>query len=422
MALHQSLGTGNIHIPYQWSYADQAAREGASGFDSGDLYKLARQEDNNTLWMLVATTPTWVAVSGAGATAFTDLADTPSDYTGHAEKAATVNAGEDGLDFTALVSDFLGLSDTPSSYFGQGGKSVAVTSGEDGLEFVSSGLVEEAERLVVSCLKSSAGTINAGEVVYLVGYSVGSNKPTVELAQANSSATMPAFGIAKETITNVVPGDVVAVGRIGLQDTSAFSAADEVYVSETTAGGLEDSAPTGATNFVQKIAVVLRSHGSLGVLEIFGAGRSNALPNLAEDKYWVGDASGVPAATDVPVFGRDYQRQEVSARATTTGEDQVRVTLTTGALTGTYRVAWGCKIDAANKPGEANLYNSTDTTELDYGQERPVVSDARVTIGGVVTITLTGSSKVLQLRYGNPPGETETIGITYAFIEFWRVS
>lgn len=54
-----------IHIPYNWSYADASARTGASGFTSDDLGKFARQLDNNSLWMLTATTPTWVQVGGA---------------------------------------------------------------------------------------------------------------------------------------------------------------------------------------------------------------------------------------------------------------------------------------------------------------------------------------------------------------------
>jgi hypothetical protein len=64
-ALH-SLQTDTIHIPYAWSYADATARAAATGFSSADLGKLARQSDNNTLWMLTVVTPVWVQVGGAG--------------------------------------------------------------------------------------------------------------------------------------------------------------------------------------------------------------------------------------------------------------------------------------------------------------------------------------------------------------------
>jgi len=64
--LHAYLPTGEIHIPYQWSYANAAARTGATGFGSNDLGKFARQTDDNSIWMLTATTPTWVQVNGTG--------------------------------------------------------------------------------------------------------------------------------------------------------------------------------------------------------------------------------------------------------------------------------------------------------------------------------------------------------------------
>ncbi len=63
---HSDLSTGVIHIVYNWTYANAAARTGATGFISGDIGKLARQTDTNALYMLTATTPTWVAVGGGG--------------------------------------------------------------------------------------------------------------------------------------------------------------------------------------------------------------------------------------------------------------------------------------------------------------------------------------------------------------------
>jgi hypothetical protein len=63
MSIHKNLDTSNgIHIPHAFSYADAATRAAASGFTSADLYKIARQEDDNSLWVLTATTPTWSRV------------------------------------------------------------------------------------------------------------------------------------------------------------------------------------------------------------------------------------------------------------------------------------------------------------------------------------------------------------------------
>lgn len=65
MAKHSELT--NIHVPYNWTYADETAREAAAGLTSSDVGKLARQLDDNSLWMLTDDSPlTWVAVGGAG--------------------------------------------------------------------------------------------------------------------------------------------------------------------------------------------------------------------------------------------------------------------------------------------------------------------------------------------------------------------
>lgn len=48
------------HKIENWTYADAAARTGASGFVSGDIGKIARQTDTGVYYRLTATTPTWV--------------------------------------------------------------------------------------------------------------------------------------------------------------------------------------------------------------------------------------------------------------------------------------------------------------------------------------------------------------------------
>jgi hypothetical protein len=66
MPEHDVAPLGEIHIPYNWSYADATARGAASGFIASDVGKLSRQLDDNTIWLLTATTPTWVQIGGPG--------------------------------------------------------------------------------------------------------------------------------------------------------------------------------------------------------------------------------------------------------------------------------------------------------------------------------------------------------------------
>jgi len=61
---HKNLTVSHgIHIPYAWTYASSAERTSATGFSNSDIGKLARQLDDNTLYMLTATTPTWTPIN-----------------------------------------------------------------------------------------------------------------------------------------------------------------------------------------------------------------------------------------------------------------------------------------------------------------------------------------------------------------------
>lgn len=64
--LHGALtGADNMHVPYAWTFADQATREAAVGVDASGIGKLARQLDDNSLWMLTGVGPvTWKAAGG----------------------------------------------------------------------------------------------------------------------------------------------------------------------------------------------------------------------------------------------------------------------------------------------------------------------------------------------------------------------
>lgn len=63
---HGDFTEGKIHQAHNWSYANAAARTGATGFVAADVDKLALQTDTGTYWRLTATTPTWDQVTGTG--------------------------------------------------------------------------------------------------------------------------------------------------------------------------------------------------------------------------------------------------------------------------------------------------------------------------------------------------------------------
>lgn len=194
---------------------------------------------------------------------------------------------------TELNGDLLIFNDTDNAFVNRV-LSGDATIDENGVITVTA--TQDADTVVLLVEKDSAGTINPGQVVRIISYDGGPGNPTVELAQADAAGTMPALGIARETITDTVAGEIVISGTLVGIDTSLFSVGDELFVDDAVAGGLVNTKPDG-TALIQKMAQVTRSDAVNGTLQVFGAGRSNDLPNIPEKNLWIGDANGVPAAT-----------------------------------------------------------------------------------------------------------------------------
>ncbi|UCG53158.1 MAG: hypothetical protein JSW58_06290 [Candidatus Latescibacterota bacterium] len=282
----------------------------------------------------------------------------------------------------------------------------------------------EAALLYLECRKGSGGTIAVGKPVYQSGYNLG-GWIEVELAEADVPGSMPCIGLAQETLTTAATGQVVVAGRLSGFNTTSWSDGDPLYV-DVTAGDLTNTKPAGATTGIQKVGSVLYSHPSQGVVLVSGANRTNDLPNLGENKTWKGDASGYPQEADFPtiIFGADYQREESLAESQTTlNTYQDKVTLTTPALTGTYRVGWSAMFNNNDKAGFGRLYNVTDAVVI--GDEIPVrfkdSADKYWPFGTAHEVLFTGASKTFKVQWRDGAGG-QTQSIKDAYIEFWRVS
>jgi hypothetical protein len=64
MGEHNELTS--IHVIHDYTYANAAARTGATGFVSGDVGKVAKQTDTSEWYILTATTPTWQLIGSGG--------------------------------------------------------------------------------------------------------------------------------------------------------------------------------------------------------------------------------------------------------------------------------------------------------------------------------------------------------------------
>jgi len=122
------------------------------------------------------------------------------------------------------------------------------------------------------------------------------------------------------------------------------------------------------------------------------------------------------------VFGKDYQTAVSLARQTTTSAVyQDKVTLTTPALTGTYRVGWMATVDNTDDQGKFRLYNSTNATVIQEEIRKIKTDNDRTSIGGFAEIIFTGAAKTLKIQFADFIGGTAQ-GIADARIEIWRVA
>ena len=137
-----------------------------------------------------------------------------------------------------------------------------------------------AERIEVTVKNVSGGSLSKGTVVHAAPTATPPSGNVIEVikADANDAAKMPAIGVLNETIADEAEGAAVMFGAVSGIDTSSFTIGDELYVS-TTAGAFTATKPTANDELIQKIAIVIKSHGSNGLIKVFGAGRSNDVPN-----------------------------------------------------------------------------------------------------------------------------------------------
>ena len=142
---------------------------------------------------------------------------------------------------------------------------------------------ETAERIEVTVKNVSGGSLAKGVVVHASPTASPPSGNLIEViaADANVVASMPAIGVLNETIADDAEGKAVMFGAVSGIDTSSFTAGVDLYVSET-AGAFTATKPTASTSQIQKIAVVIKSHASNGLIKVFGAGRANDVPNRVD--------------------------------------------------------------------------------------------------------------------------------------------
>jgi len=256
-----------------------------------DLILISDSEDNNKTKQVTIADIRGATVSGVSQIlAGTNVTISPPTGTG----VVTINSSGGGP----------GGSDTQMQYNNAGafGGTTGLTW-DNSTNILSIGTRFEGDidgAILQQVLVKEPGGVSKGDVVYISG-GTGDN-PEVMKAQANSASTMAALGIMKENVALDTIGECVTSGEITGLNLTGFTTGDELFVSNTTAGGLLISAPTGEANLIQKIGKVIKG-GNGGALTVLGAFRTNATPNLNEGSIFIGNASNQSSTLAIGTSG-----------------------------------------------------------------------------------------------------------------------
>jgi hypothetical protein len=224
----------------------------------------------------------------------------------------------------------------------------------------------ESNEVVIFAQNETGETIYKCASVFIDGFDVPSTLPSIDVADADAS--MPAVGILYESIADGAAGRVIVGGMLLGADTDtgeSWSAGDALYVNDSgtsasvdCAATLTSTKPANTDDSIQKMGIVVRAHATAGKIAISGAGRSNDVPVLEDDKFWLGNGTNVATAV---VMSGDITM--TNAGVTAVGADKVALGTDT---TGNY--AAGDAEGGSSLSGDtATAYFDAGTIEHEYG-------------------------------------------------------
>jgi hypothetical protein len=148
------------------------------------------------------------------------------------------------------------------------------------------GMKREFMRDSIFVAKNIRGTtIAANRIVYATGSE--DQVPTIDLAKADSTATLPAIGVTIEAIANGAYGRVLQVRLLENINTAALAEGDILYVSAATAG-VPTTTPPVTPNLTQEIGTVLVSDAAAGAIQIVARGITGDEFGTAQNTFIIG--------------------------------------------------------------------------------------------------------------------------------------
>lgn len=278
--------------------------------------ELCYAKDENRLYMVEGSTLTMIE----------------SDPEGIEDIIASVLVGGTGIDIThddpgdTVTIDLADTTVTPGSY-GTASAIPTFTVDQQGRITAASENTINTDVVLIEVHNQTASDIAKGKPVYVSG-THSSGKPTIELADNDGSGTYPAIGLVYTTITAGTDGFVIISGLLTNVPTSTLGSAGEPLYLDSTPGDLTTTRPTAATEKVQKVGLITRSHASNGTILIIGAGRTNdinnelvALTGVALNDSDLGTFSGTTISdnTDIKSALQELETAVETEQTSTTG-------------------------------------------------------------------------------------------------------
>ena len=254
--LHKSVPPQDRHAPHSFEYSNAAARLAATGFVAADVGKIALQLDNMSHWILSSYSPiTWVSTA----------ANTPGSVTSIFGSEGVVSQ----VDYIRLnTGAAAGAAIVGKTFWDDANGTLATTLKGGNVT------LQHGQELHVPAKNITGSQINDGKVVYISGGTLGDTN--IALAQANSTVQSDGvIGVATENIPNNSTGFVTAFGYVNNINTSAFSANDIIWLSDSVAGGMTNVRPKHPNNAV-KIGTCTYSHATLGRIHVSPQKYANA--------------------------------------------------------------------------------------------------------------------------------------------------
>jgi hypothetical protein len=310
------------------------------------------------------------------------------------------------------------------------------------------GTVDAAERIEIIVRNSTGVTLTKGQIVYLSGAT--GNRPNAVLADATDEITSSkTIGMVTANISNNTDGYVAVNGTLHDLDTSAFTAGDTLWLSET-AGAMQANTPPAEPAHAVFIGYVARAHPTLGrvVLAIQNGYELNELhgvlvpsPSANDVLYYDGSTSlwknKALSKSDVGLGNVDNtsDANKPISTATQTALNAKESTITAGTSAQYYRgdksfqtlntdaVANGSDIVASTVTGALNFLsgqkvtaNSPITgatkTKITYDAKGLVTAGADITASDLPTgidAAKIGSGAVSNTEFGYLDGVTSAI-------------